>query len=1452
MGKKKHRWLYWFLLPIIAVSICTVSIWSLLQTYAAAEPDFTNNETAWPGSSHNNFEINMDEGGLRAYESTASITALEYPDIADLTYSRSTNNGQSLLQIIAIPGDEEQITEKDYELTLTIQFKYQGSVTLEKQSYYKPVKVRVPEYEGCFCDIFIIAIPAERKEPNNKKLYENWDKEEWKAALAKYISQLRATAVLRGETKNIKGKIGEYQKSTYRMMGKLQRSVNILAGYSSVHYDSDPEEIINGGRLARISTFEPAQLEAVADIVMQYYLDYAEENRIKSPEIQKIAAGNTQAEQINQNSWLLTMPAGTDWEKVKESVEYQTAGPAKVEVSGSWNAGETLQITSYAKDPATAAVYNSDVNGVVKETCTLELQEGDTPYLEIASFEIGGRQASIDQEKQIISLHLADDTDWISKPAVSYTPGCTIMYGTGESKLDDLQPDSNGKIDFSKAKTVTVQADLSGFGKDAGSWSSDSKIYRKTYRLNLTKGNSDQCEITYFSFGIKGEKKEIVQNEKGDTRIKFTIPYDVSWESLKPVIRCSYDAILTGEENPDFEHSAQTPVTYTVTAQNKKDSKTYYVTVEKEIPSNECRILSFQVGSVIFSIDDEKGTITGKLPAGSLAGLRPEIRISPLATVTPESGHSVDLSSSVVYTVTAQDGTKKQYTVTVEKTQITENEYYGKMQAMVQSLIGQFKAKEPSNTVDRVANWERMCIGFSEKTLYTPPALPKNFNLQLETNDEGKVTDFERMVIALTANGIDAGRISEYGDGSVKKDLIGPIANCGVPTSLTGGDGIVNGVAFGLIVLDMGNYTLPADSKFDRGEAVEYLISIKLSDQSVDMNSMMAQALAPYRNDPIYGERVMTWYDSYVNWLVQKMNNYYFAFDSNGATLETQAQVVCGLCAAGIDPHTDPRFTDGTNSVLTRMFEYWVEDKQGFVHMKGGNIDWGFAQNQGCYALQWYLGFLDNGSQPYSLFYPGGPIHDFGRSLSTDAAITSFKLEGKTGEIDQSAGTITLTLPAGIPLNNMIPEVEVSEGAKLIAPHLPVTFVKNGDGTATRPIDFTVQAEDGKTEKTYQVTLLLDETVQASGTEIKKDTLKLQSSLQAEIELLDVAVTEVTVDGVSIIRMELFVGAGVNPSKIRLAGELSYGAVIRPAGAAASGAGANGKLDGETDYDLSGWSRFIVTAEDGTEQIYEIKVTPKQMAAIERFAVTVNGTVYEGVITLSSDSNDNRIEVTGLPSDADVSALAPEITLAEGTNVCSPLSGVAQNFADGKEISYTVSGPGLVSRVYKVRITDINGNAISSSGQQQPSQPTVPGCSITAFAINGVSGVINETEQTITVTLDSKTNITMLTPSITVSSGASVSPVSGQPQNFQQPVVYTVTNGTVTKAYLVTVILQKSLADQMWDKLPEEVHIVDSQTSYDDSFLSRDGTGNGGGSGGDGSGGFQFDQRSEDHSLLSR
>ena len=94
---------------------------------------------------------------------------------------------------------------------------------------------------------------------------------------------------------------------------------------------------------------------------------------------------------------------------------------------------------------------------------------------------------------------------------------------------------------------------------------------------------------------------------------------------------------------------------------------------------------------------------------------------------------------------------------------------------------------------------------------------------------------------------------------------------------------------------------------------------------------------------------------------------------------------------------------------------------------------------------------------------------------------------------------------------------------------------------------------------------------------------------------------------------------------------------------------------------------------------------------------------------------------------------------------------------------------------------------------------------ITSFSINGVSGAVNNSTNTITITMPRGTDVTKLTPVIATNGVKSLTPGNGETVDFTNAVTYTAAmeDGS-SKTYTVTVYVDKgTLADQFWDKLTD-------------------------------------------------
>lgn len=1117
------------------------------------------------------------------------------------------------------------------------------------------------------------------------------------------------------------------------------------------------------------SRVSPAALRIIYEQIVPEYLAYAEQCRIKEPVIDRVTIGGSVG-RINTDTRTVTvkLPENVDHSQLTVDVEVGT-GLIANSVAGSVAQGSlAYQVTPY--DPAYGTKYNA-----LSATWRIIIETG-TPDNLVTSFAVTvddgkTRYAKIDETNKTIFLNLPEDTDLSAiTPVITHT-------GT-EVKINGASFTGSGSFDFTNSETSPLTLTVA-----------NSKFDLHTdYKVTITARKSSENYITSYKLG---DAEGVIDGDN----IAITIPYAMDLAAVEPEIAFSEFASLTA---PAALQEGEN--TYTVTSEDGK-VRTYTVTITRTAVATGRQILSFTYGAVAGTIDQVNGTISLVLPAGTGTTFAPTIRVSDFATVTPASGEARDFSKPVKYKVTAQNGSTNIYTVTVT---VSQEQVKNPYKADMEQLVSKINQRYSRTTAGAWEDWEWMNLGFYQKKLGN---LDDGFSIaecikRLDTTTNVAMTNIDRKIMTLTARGIDCSKLSKYNNGEPFIDAKGNKVDdlAAVLYNYSGGY-TINGPIFALNALDMGNYTIPENAVWTREKLLETILNHKyLSDGfGLDMVTMLMQSIAPYQNDPVYGERVKAklWegFDIVMDSFGTDPFDNPFGVQWGGVyTSEGASQIICALSAMGVDVHTDVRLNNGKDSVLTSFLNYADFDEGYFAHSNTTPKN-AMATYQGCYATQWYLGFLNNGGagHPYSLYYHR---FDFSRKLSTEADITSFTLEGKKGVFTTEVGDniITVTLPAGTPLNDMHPQLQLSDYATLLAPDLTggITFVKD---TKTA---FTVQAEDGKTTKTYYVVVKLSDEEKPSGAEIYTDTIMLKdANILRDLDILGKNITT----GTDSTDIELLLDAGKDTSNLMIYARLSYGATASPA------------LDGKKGMNLSDWTTFTITSGDGTNtRTYRIKATARTQASISAFSLTIGGTVYEGVI----DDKANTITVSGVDdSKLSSTSFAPDVTLGPETLVCSPAPGLAQDFS--RTVQYIVAGnEKVLSRTYTVSVLNKAGQLISGSGGGGGSDPVTPatGAKITAFSVLGVDGVINQSAGTITVTLPAGTNVTAVDPSVTVTAGAVVSPVPGEVVNLTVPVVYTVTLGEETSRYTVTVTFERSVSQQLWDELGNNSDVADHQTSH--------------------------------------
>ncbi len=263
-------------------------------------------------------------------------------------------------------------------------------------------------------------------------------------------------------------------------------------------------------------------------------------------------------------------------------------------------------------------------------------------------------------------------------------------------------------------------------------------------------------------------------------------------------------------------------------------------------------------------------------------------------------------------------------------------------------------------------------------------ALKEGFRGTTGILHDKKFTDYSRVIVALSAEGIDASKFEGY-------DLTAPLADF-VNVKWQG----MNGPIWALIALDSGDYDIPkrtdsyaygtldaeeTDRQNTRQKMIDYILANQFDDggwnvqpreegstgynavSDVDMTGMAMIALGPYMSQ----KKVKTAVDKAIAYLSDAQQDD-GGFQSWGTSnSESCSQAICGLLACGVNPNTDSRFIKNGNSVLDALMSFYTEETDkntgeticGFRHVNKASDGYEptynqMATEQAYYALAFF------------------------------------------------------------------------------------------------------------------------------------------------------------------------------------------------------------------------------------------------------------------------------------------------------------------------------------------------------------------------------------------------------------------------------------------------------------------------------------------------------------------
>lgn len=291
------------------------------------------------------------------------------------------------------------------------------------------------------------------------------------------------------------------------------------------------------------------------------------------------------------------------------------------------------------------------------------------------------------------------------------------------------------------------------------------------------------------------------------------------------------------------------------------------------------------------------------------------------------------------------------------------------------AVLGLARAKVPLSEAYIAAYYEKV-VAYVKANIGSDGILRKP-----DDKNTPVITDNERIALALTAIGKDPANVGG-------KNLLAALQDRNIMQVTDTSDTDINGLVFGLLALNSGNYT--QDSYW----LVQAILTQQNEDGSwsssadtkpvgdVDMTAMALQALAPYYNEG--GDTtVNAAVDKALQWLSAKYKN------TGYTSAESCAQVVVALSALQLNANSDSSFVktvDGApTSVLGDLLRYYLGEGQGFKHAASGMTADQKATEQALYAMAAYERYCRRTNALYDMT-DAACAHRFGEWKVTVAA----------------------------------------------------------------------------------------------------------------------------------------------------------------------------------------------------------------------------------------------------------------------------------------------------------------------------------------------------------------------------------------------------------------------------------------------------------------------------------
>ncbi|MDR1248968.1 MAG: DUF5018 domain-containing protein [Treponema sp.] len=1059
--------------------------------------------------------------------------------------------------------------------------------------------------------------------------------------------------------------------------------------------------------------------------------------------------------------------------------------PALVYKGSSISPGEgTLDFSSPA-NPVIYTVTAEDRSFRAYEVRVIFNETGESSDPQITGFYFTDPliEGIINENAGTIALTVPQGTSATQRPEIYYL-GASISPKLGQA------------VDFTTPVEYTVTA--------------EDGTTKKTYVVTVTKRESSEKEITAFSLGIPGESVIIgSEPQPGGRCLILAFVPDVTAADLvdlTPALVYTGSSISPGEGTPQDFSSPANPVIYTVTAADSS-SRAYEVRVVfNEIgESSDKQITGFYFTDPLIEgvINESAGTIALTVPQGTSATQRPEIYYLG-ASVSPMLGQSVDFSNAgttpVEYTVTAQNGSKKTYavTVTVHKRKSSNKEItaFGFGIAGESAIIGsepQPDGKYPilalvpdaipadfaNRTPDLVYRGSFISPGEGTPGDFSNPASPVVYTV---TAEDSSSRDYVIRVVFKETGGSSDPQITGF-------YFADPLI-----------EGVINESAKTIaLTVPQGTNTIQRPEIYYLGASVSPIIG-----QSVDFSNAETTPVEYTVRAP---GKIQT-YKVSVSTVAVPTPPVISVKDSGNEKVDIGIDAGESGSGGGGEGGGGGNISDSGNYTVVVEMPIHIDSPVITINYPGagntvniGEIDLSQTTNEyvNLDLENKYLNITNNdvfNYVPIKLINDNRVINDNDEYLyvlavnppseeaaqppvPTDpdyeakqaaASIDGFYFAnpvavGTIGKTDgtEGAGTptnpyrITVTVPYGTDRRNLA--ATICYTGKEIAGIPGANPLKAGARSFTDPVDYTVKSYSGSVAKTYRVTV-------TSAPNTAKDITAFGFTEGVNPVSIIIGGSPNTDGDYPIL---ITIPDGEDPANltpvITHTGS-SIGGLGWSGGSGTQTAGVTDFSSGPVEYTVQDW-----VAPSAGSKTYAVTVRNEGVGgdAIEITGFYFKDPLAAGII----NQNDNTIAVI-VPSATNTASLVPTVYF-KGMTI-NPGSDRANNF--NGPVIYTVTGINGKTRAYTVTVTKTPS---SSKDLTRFDFSSVVGSETVIGAVPDPDG-----SYPVSVLIPAGTNLSNLSPDI-VYSGISIGPASGVPQNFNVPQTYTITaeDGS-TKTYKVT------------------------------------------------------------------